>query len=235
MHSIETNRLNRTIQINNRERGQEMEEDARSRYYDEDEKGAFFATWVMLHGIADSFPANPTSNDKEQIRKLFCALSYLLPCNDCNRHLQEELQKFPVQCETGPMLSNYIWQLHNRVNARLGHPQPSFEEAEQIQSICRKIKWSRVLSDLSANPNLQFNSIPTNLNNNPQLRTFSNSSSLSPINNSIPNSFHEKTQDEKRTPDIFKLGVACVCLVAAAMVANTLYKSWKSPSKADTL
>lgn len=127
-------------------------------WVDSEKKGAFPAIWISLHAIADAFPEHPTQEDKNHAVQLFHHLAHLLPCNTCNQHLQQELQQFPVRCDTGHEFSLYVWELHNRVNARLGKPILTWEQAQELQHKARRLKWSALLNQ--GLPNARMATVP---------------------------------------------------------------------------
>ena len=74
--------------------------------------------WHFLHSIAETY----RTETKEEMKTFMASLPNLLPCTLCSVHLQEYLNANPVEKATRSQeaMSTYMWQLHNKVNERLG-------------------------------------------------------------------------------------------------------------------
>jgi FAD-linked sulfhydryl oxidase len=79
-------------------------------------------TWAFLHTMAAYYPENPTAQQQRQVSFLFNALASLYPCHVCAEHLSDELQVHPPRVESGNSLSQWLCEVHNEVNERLGKP-----------------------------------------------------------------------------------------------------------------
>jgi hypothetical protein len=89
--------------------------------------------WDFLHSITFTYPENPSTKDKQRYKDFFEQLCYVLPCNDCCVHYQKELigdslDKALVSRET---LSEWLVDLHNRVNERLGKSTVEYSSVKQ--------------------------------------------------------------------------------------------------------
>lgn len=80
--------------------------------------------WEFLHACSMEYPENPTPEDKLAARALFRSLMRMLPCDDCCRHYSQEIRASPVEehLASRETLVDWVLQLHNKVNARLGKP-----------------------------------------------------------------------------------------------------------------
>lgn len=78
--------------------------------------------WEFLHACSMEYPENPSPDDKLAARALFRSLTKMLPCDDCCRHYCQEIRESPVEdhLSSREELVDWVLQLHNRVNSRLG-------------------------------------------------------------------------------------------------------------------
>lgn len=119
------------------------------KYHDPKNKGWGFTGWVFLHSIADSFPENPTPDDRKYVELFFTqCLPRLLPCSYCNAHLAEQVVKNTIDTSSGNNLSNWLYSLHNDVRSRMGHPTLSMQDCQKEQELFRSINWTEVVKDL---------------------------------------------------------------------------------------
>jgi hypothetical protein len=117
-------------------------------YYDPKHSGWCYQIWGGLHSIADSFPLNPSFEKKEYARNLFYSISQLLPCEKCQIHMTLYLQKNPLNLNSGPEFSKWMYDFHNDVRFRTGEKILTDQEAQEAQEWIRSIKWSIVEKDL---------------------------------------------------------------------------------------
>lgn len=87
--------------------------------------------WRSLHAITFAYPETATTEQSQNAVAFFDALVPLFPCDKCRPHLAAELQRHPVKDVAGgrDAFARWLVDLHNRVNARLGKPQWTFEAA----------------------------------------------------------------------------------------------------------
>ena len=87
--------------------------------------------WRSLHAITFAYPETATTEQSQSAVAFFDALVPLFPCDKCRPHLAAELQRHPVKDVAGgrDAFARWLVDLHNRVNARLGKPQWTFEAA----------------------------------------------------------------------------------------------------------
>jgi hypothetical protein len=78
--------------------------------------------WKFLHEITFFYPDHPSEVQQTQAQHLFQSLRTLLPCEECRLHYDAELTKYPPLTKSKDTLSQWLIDLHNRVNARLGKP-----------------------------------------------------------------------------------------------------------------
>jgi FAD-linked sulfhydryl oxidase len=79
-------------------------------------------TWTFLHTMAAYYPERPTIQQERHAHALFSAMAALYPCHVCAEHLQDELQVHPPKTDSRRSLSQWLCEMHNEVNERLGKP-----------------------------------------------------------------------------------------------------------------
>ena len=79
-------------------------------------------TWTLLHTLAAYYPSRPSPEHQTKTRQFFHLLPAVYPCNICAEHLKDELEINPPRVESGTSLSNWLCEVHNEVNGRLGKP-----------------------------------------------------------------------------------------------------------------
>lgn len=78
--------------------------------------------WRSLHWVASQYPLAPTKEDEESYRGFFRNLGDVLPCQSCKHHYKKMLRNNDITpyLESRELLSWYVWDLHNKVNRRIG-------------------------------------------------------------------------------------------------------------------
>ncbi|CAB3410615.1 unnamed protein product [Caenorhabditis bovis] len=87
---------------------------------DKDELGR--STWNLLHTMSVYYPQKPTEEDKEKARKFMDLLGQMYPCDFCAKDLRRDLKKDPPKLESREEFSQWMCQLHNKVNEKTGKP-----------------------------------------------------------------------------------------------------------------
>ena len=106
------------------------------------------AGWLFLHSIAQNYPWEPNTHQKEEYKQFFKLVGSVLPCRYC----RESYQKFLT--EPGTLLDNsvmksrktlvlWLYRIHNKVNKKLGIKNtPTLKEVwekyESFRSKCTK-------------------------------------------------------------------------------------------------
>jgi len=80
------------------------------------------ASWSMLHSMAAYFPKQPTSQHKNDALQFMHIFSRLYPCQECAEDLRSDLKQFPPKVESAQEFSQWMCDMHNRVNVKLGKP-----------------------------------------------------------------------------------------------------------------
>lgn len=90
--------------------------------------------WAAIHLIAMGAPESFNSSTQGGYRNFFGNLPYVLPCIKCQEHLLKAMEELPLDMAfVSGRKSLFKWtvDLHNAVNARLGKPLVSYEDAER--------------------------------------------------------------------------------------------------------
>jgi FAD-linked sulfhydryl oxidase len=99
-------------------------------------------TWTFLHTMAAYYPCDPDQHSQSLMAEFIKGLSLFYPCHYCASHLQSDLIQHPPNIKSRQGLSEWMCQMHNRVNTRLGKPQfdcsKVFERWRQGGSDCPK-------------------------------------------------------------------------------------------------
>ena len=78
------------------------------------------STWTFLHTMASYYPDTPTEQSKTAVVNLMDSMAELYPCSFCAKHLRKELTRHPTRVESRTALEQWMCELHNEVNERLG-------------------------------------------------------------------------------------------------------------------
>jgi hypothetical protein len=83
--------------------------------------------------VTFGYPDQPSPEEQQAAVNLFESLQHLLPCPKCADHFCQGLSQTPVNqhVRSKQALTRWLVDFHNRVNARLGKPQMSYESVAQ--------------------------------------------------------------------------------------------------------
>lgn len=95
------------------------------------------ALWRIFHVLAANYPQDNSpsvlNKYKASARQFFYALRDLLPCPTCREHYSKLLTQSPPQLETSESMKQWVLDLHNAVNERLGDQKSwSMEDIERV-------------------------------------------------------------------------------------------------------
>ncbi|XP_058792809.1 FAD-linked sulfhydryl oxidase ALR isoform X1 [Phymastichus coffea] len=79
-------------------------------------------TWSFLHTMAAYYPKNPSTEQRKDMKTFFHLLSQFYPCHICAGDLQEQLKVSPPRTDSRHQLSQWLCEIHNEVNIKLGKP-----------------------------------------------------------------------------------------------------------------
>lgn len=80
------------------------------------------ATWSLLHSVAAYYPDRPTPRQQADAKVFLTLFSRLYPCAECAEDLRADLQDSPPRVASSKEFSEWMCQLHNKVNVKLGKP-----------------------------------------------------------------------------------------------------------------
>jgi hypothetical protein len=85
--------------------------------------------WDVLHYFAFMYPENPSPDEIHWSKMFVHSYPSLLPCPDCRGHFAKLLRDYPLTNRNRDEFSRWTVDAHNMVNARLGKPTVTYEEA----------------------------------------------------------------------------------------------------------
>jgi hypothetical protein len=96
--------------------------------------------WIILHSSAERIGSKQLQRlPQEESRiwtTLLSSLRYSLPCPQCKKHYSDYILSTPITSIAQPFIRNWIYNLHNQVNARTG--KPNNITVDQISEIYSK-------------------------------------------------------------------------------------------------
>ncbi|GAB6030456.1 hypothetical protein CHUAL_007324 [Chamberlinius hualienensis] len=85
---------------------------------DKDELGN--RTWSFLHTMAAYYPNEPSATHQNDMENFIHLFSKFYPCDVCAEDLREKLKTLPPKTGSQREFSQWMCQLHNKVNVSLG-------------------------------------------------------------------------------------------------------------------
>ena len=85
--------------------------------------------WMILHLMAYNYPVKPTNDQKLQVTSYITSMASLLPCPGCSLHCTRYIEKHSIISDSKKSLFNYLVDMHNDVNKRLGKRLYDYDEA----------------------------------------------------------------------------------------------------------
>ena len=73
-------------------------------------------SWVLLHSMANTYPENPTDEEKKLMKKFMYGLARSYPCRVCGGHLLKMLDKKGLKIDSRKEFGEYLCNIHNIVN-----------------------------------------------------------------------------------------------------------------------
>jgi hypothetical protein len=90
--------------------------------------------WRSVHAVAMGYPERPSAADTAAYRRFYTELHAVLPCQTCADHYKAYVSSNPItdrDIASAEALFAWTVRLHNDVNARLGKPVISLDEAHE--------------------------------------------------------------------------------------------------------
>jgi hypothetical protein len=91
--------------------------------------------WFFLHIVSVNFPVRPTVEQQMEYYTFFKSLGYVLPCKHCREAYAEWTKSLTLSSfASRSTLSKWVYDLHNRVNYKLGKTSgiPSYPDVLQF-------------------------------------------------------------------------------------------------------
>lgn len=80
------------------------------------------ASWSLLHSLAAYYPSQPSVEQRQEASQFMHLFSKLYPCADCAEDLRKDLVENPPKVSSSEEFSQWMCELHNKVNLKLGKP-----------------------------------------------------------------------------------------------------------------
>ena len=89
--------------------------------------------WIVIHSIAYDYPKEASTDTQQHAICFINSLTHLLPCRKCRHHLSEHLNQQELRRAVAgrDLFFAFTVDLHNIVNATLGKPAITTEQAQQ--------------------------------------------------------------------------------------------------------
>lgn len=113
--------------------------------------------WKFIHYITLAYPDKPTDDEKNNYKRFFESMAFVLPCSICSNHYTENLKLHPLNEETLSSRSKLVkWSIdmHNEVNKKNGKKVLSYEDA--VHLITNKFGEKDIYDESSSNNFLLF-------------------------------------------------------------------------------
>lgn len=87
--------------------------------------------WFFLHTMAFAYPYKPRHDQQHTMKQFLLHLGGTLPCQACQQHYQQHLQKRSLDAAVLSKDNLFKWMvdIHNDVNRQLGKPEMSLDNA----------------------------------------------------------------------------------------------------------
>ena len=95
--------------------------------------------WSLLHCVVMTYPVRPSVQKQQEMSEFIISFGNVLPCKLCRKNFKAYIVQTPIDVASRSRLRDWVIDLHNAINVRLGKPVLSHREAlEQIESVCKK-------------------------------------------------------------------------------------------------
>lgn len=81
------------------------------------------SSWTLLHSVAASYPAQPTDQQKGEMKQFLNIFSHIYPCNWCAKDFEKYIRENAPQVESREELGRWMCEAHNKVNKKLRKPK----------------------------------------------------------------------------------------------------------------
>jgi len=101
--------------------------------------------WMHLHMVAAGFPTD--GRRRHAYMRYFKDIGHVLPCQTCRTHYQTILQRYikkgsyKNKFKSRTVLQNFVWQIHNKINAKLQKPMQKKDILKQYSVAAIESKY----------------------------------------------------------------------------------------------
>jgi hypothetical protein len=87
--------------------------------------------WRFMHYVSLGYPDNPSEADKENYKRFYESLQYVLPCHTCAENYKKNWQGTPIDgaLESRDTLTKWVIDIHNKVNIETGKKELGYQAA----------------------------------------------------------------------------------------------------------
>lgn len=113
--------------------------------------------WTTMHIVSLGYSPNPTEEEQYAASAFYNSLANTIPCPICRTHYKMILKSMPVEnaVKSRDELIQWVFTVHNKVNAQLGKKEITFEQ--YIQNMKRLSEKEYVqIGTSSSSPLLYF-------------------------------------------------------------------------------
>eukprot|EP00038_Savillea_parva_P027618 m.60646 g.60646 ORF g.60646 m.60646 type:complete len:164 (+) comp7966_c0_seq1:71-562(+) len=89
------------------------------------------ASWAYLHTLAAFYPDKPDEAHAKRMHEFMLSYARFYPCGYCADTTSEEMVRNPPRTETRQEFAQWMCEIHNEVNDRLGKPQFDCSKVEE--------------------------------------------------------------------------------------------------------
>tara|TARA_X000001036_G_scaffold235030_1_gene219405 strand:+ start:2274 stop:2858 length:585 start_codon:yes stop_codon:yes gene_type:complete len=76
--------------------------------------------WFFLHCVSFGFPVSPDEDKKKAYKEFFISIGKILPCKYCRASYDDFVKENPPRVSSRDDLVEWLWEIHNKVNEKLG-------------------------------------------------------------------------------------------------------------------
>jgi hypothetical protein len=80
------------------------------------------SSWIFLFYIVESYPDNPTNNNKNIIKNFFESLRYILPCEICRNNYKKDIKNIKLSnfyLKNKNNLRTWLYKIHDLTEKRI--------------------------------------------------------------------------------------------------------------------
>ena len=108
--------------------------------------------WNYLHMVSLEYPDKPTRNDIKNHLNLFNYFMETIPCPICKKDIKNLISQknLSIALRNKKSLTQYVWDIHNKVNYKLGKPILKFEtfkaqyKLNAFSNLFRAVKYNKL-------------------------------------------------------------------------------------------